>query len=116
MPIDDSYQFNTGVEFNKYKYGRLSDNVIIENLGKQNLEYKGQYPNLEYLKSNQLHTVSLDFGLETLCSWLVFETFEDKIFNQVAYHQNLKEDRQLYKQFNNPINYLNQYLDTLNHK
>ncbi len=116
VPIDNSYQFNSGIEFNKYKYGRLSDNQIIENFGKQNLEYKGQFPNLEYLKSNQLHTVSLDFGIETLCSWLVFETFEDKEFKQVAYHKNLKEDKQLYKQLNNPIHYLNQHLDTLKHK
>ena len=102
------------VKFNKYKYKRLSDSTKIEKIGTDiKFYYKGELDNLEYLKANELHTVSLDFGFETLCSWLVFETFEDKEFKQEAYHYDLIEQNNLYKKFENPIHYLNNFLNNL---
>ena len=116
-PFDETNQYDNSIDLNKYKYGRISDSgFIIENLGKQKLEYLGGYDNLEFLKASELHTVSLDFGNEELCSWLIFEANEDKNFKQVAYHQDLKKQDNLYLKFTNPIHYLNDFFNTLRHK
>jgi hypothetical protein len=110
-----SKKIDIDVKFNKYTYGRLSDNTTIEKIGTgRKFYYKGELDNLEYLKANELHTISLDFGVETPCSWLVFETFADKEFEQIAYHKNLVGQNNLYKNFKNPIHYLNNFFETLN--
>lgn len=100
-----NYFFNCG-DFNKYQYARLSDKETkIIKIDREKLTYLGS-KTLTHLKSYELHTATL-WG--DRCSWLVTETFEDKNFQQIAYHQDLKSRPELYKPISNPFEYLRTY-------
>jgi hypothetical protein len=93
--------------FNKYKFYRLSDkekNIILT--GNEKLNYLGSKTNIPSLKANELHTVSLK---GKRCSWLIIETFQDSNFEQIAYHQDLKNLEGLYQKFENATEYLKSY-------
>jgi hypothetical protein len=100
------YEIGNSLSFNKYQYLRLSDKSSIKFIGNEYLNYIGAKSNIGELKAKELHTVSLQ---GERCSWLITETFEDKKFNQVAYHQNLVENKNLYTPIMDSINYLNSY-------
>lgn len=96
-------------EFNKYQYRRLSDNKReLELLGKQCLDYLGDKTHITELKAAELHTVSLQ---GERCSWFITETFENKNFEQIAYHQNLIERKELYNPMLNSNEYLHSYFN-----
>ena len=101
----------SGIKFNSYKYNRLSNNKsILELAGTETLSYVGGNRNTTFLTSKQLHTASLEGDR---CSWTITETFEDKNFIQVAYHQNLLEREGLYIPMLNPDEYLNDYFEQM---
>lgn len=107
--INHLYKVGGTNEFNKYQYLRLSDKETrLELLGIENLEYLGGKTNVTELKSTELHTASLQGDK---CSWLIIETFEDKNFEQIAYHQNLIERKELYKPMVNGNEYLHSYFN-----
>lgn len=96
-------------EFNKYQYKRLSDNKTeLGLLGKECLDYLGGKNHITELKATELHTASLE---GEKCSWMITETFENKNFEQIAYHQNLIERRELYKPMLNGNEYLHSYFN-----
>jgi hypothetical protein len=102
---------DNGIEFNKYNFIRLNNiNMEIKNLGKQKLRYIGQFSNVNKLRSKTLHTVSIE---DAPCSWLIIETKEDETFSEVFYHQNLIRRDDLYKPFNNPIEFLIEFVNKL---
>jgi hypothetical protein len=97
-----------GNEYNKYRYARLSDKETeIINIGKEKLNYLGG-KKVKELKSTELHTASLS---GKRCSWVITETLEDKNFQQVAYHQDLKSRPELYKKIIHPFDYLKTYFN-----
>jgi len=107
--INHLYKVGDTYEFNKYRYKRLSDNKTeLELLGKQRLEYLGGKTNIIELKATELHTVSLE---GERCSWIITETFENKNFEQISYHQNLIERKELYKPMLNSNEYLHSYFN-----
>lgn len=102
--INHLYEIGNEIKFNKYKFQRLSDeNKELKLFNKEYLDYLGKFENITNLDSNQLHTVSLE---GERCSWVIIETFEDENFEQIAYHQNLIERKELYKPMVNSIEYL----------
>lgn len=107
--IHHIYQEGNGFYFpiNKYTYSRLSDDISINNLGKVNLEYLGSEQELKELSAKCLHSVSI--SSKGRCSWMIIEGKEDKSFEQVCYHRDLKFRKELYKPFPNAIEYLNNY-------
>lgn len=97
-----------GNEYSKYRYARLSDKETqIVNVGKAKLIYLGG-EKIKELKASELHTASLS---GERCSWMVTETKEDKNFQQIAYHQNLKSRPELYKPIVEPFEYLKTYFN-----
>lgn len=99
-----------GIKFNKYNFIRLDNiNAKIVNLGEENLKYIGQFSDVNKLKSKTLHTVSV----EDDCSWLIIETKKDDTFEEIFYHQNLQERNELYKKFDNPIDYLKGFISKI---
>lgn len=107
--INHLYKVGGDLEFNKYQYLRLSDKSInLEIIGKENLTYLGSKKDVKELKATELHTVSLQ---GERCSWLITETFENKNFEQIAYHQNLIERKELYKPILNSNEYLYSYFN-----
>lgn len=107
--VNHMYKVGNDIEFNKYEYLRLSDKSSeLINLGKENLTYLGSNSNVTILKASELHTANISGDK---CSWIITETFEDKNFKQAAYHQNLVKNPELYKEFENPIGYLEQYFN-----
>lgn len=107
--VNHLYQVGGGLEFNKYQYLRLSDkSTKLEILGKENLKYLGSKSNLTELAATELHTASLE---GEKCSWMIIETFENKHFKQIAYHQNLIERKELYVTMQDPNLYLSKYFE-----
>ena len=105
--IHHFYNIGTDIKFNKYRYYRLSDKEqTIQNIGCEYLKYRGEKHDVVELKSSILHSVSLS---GEKCSWIIIELDKDENFEQVSYHQNLVNNPELYKRFDDPINYLNQY-------
>lgn len=47
------------------------------------------------------------------CSWIIIETKKDDSFDEVFYHQDLKRRDELYKPFNNPVNFLKRFIETI---
>lgn len=107
--INHLYKVGGIHEFNKYQYKRLSDNKTeLELLGKEYLDYLGGKTHITELKATELHTASLQ---GERCSWLITEAFENKNFEQIAYHQNLIERKELYKPMSNSNEYLHSYFN-----
>ena len=107
--INHLYKVGGIYEFNKYQYKRLSDNKTeLELLDKEYLDYLGGKTHITELKATELHTASLQ---GERCSWLITETFENKSFEQIAYHQNLIERKELYKPMLNSNEYLHSYFN-----
>lgn len=109
--IHHLYQVSSaGVDFNKYNFIRLNNiDAEIVNLGKEKLRYIGEFSNINKLRSKTLHTASIDGD----CSWLIIETKPDENFSEIFYHQNLKKRKDLYKKFENPIEFLNKFVSKL---
>lgn len=107
--IHHIYELGGDIEFNSYQYGRLSDNELkINKVGKANLSYLGtRSSNQMKLDAKTLHSVQLKGDK---CSWMIIETFQDSNFKQIAYHKNLRERKNLYQSFENPVSYLKSYL------
>lgn len=107
--VNHLYKVGGDLEFNKYQYLRLSDkSTKLELLGKEILMYLGAENKITELKATELHTASLQ---GERCSWLITETFENKNFEQVAYHQKLIEREELYKPMLNSNEYLHSYFN-----
>lgn len=105
------YQRNiNGIPFNKYNFIRLNTiNDEIVKLGEENLKYIGEFSNINKLKSKTLHTISV----EGECSWLIIETKQDESFSEIFYHQNLQKRNDLYVPFENPILFLENFINNL---
>lgn len=105
--VNHLYNACGDLEFNQYGYLRLSDKETeLKLIGKSYLHYLGSKNDVIELKSTVLHTASLE-GKK--CSWMIIETFEDKEFEQVAYHQNLIERKELYVKMENANEFLSKY-------
>lgn len=105
------YQRNiNGIPFNKYNFIRLNTiNDEIVKLGEENLKYIDEFSNINKLKSKTLHTISV----EGECSWLIIETKQDESFSEIFYHQNLQKRNDLYVPFENPILFLENFINNL---
>lgn len=107
--VNHLYKIGGSIEFNQYSYLRLSDNnKKIERVGVEKLDYLGAKYDITELKSNELHSVSLE---GEKCSWLIIETFKNINFKQVAYHQNLFEQKGLYQRMEKPNEFLKNYFN-----
>lgn len=107
--INHLYRVGGELEFNEYQYLRLSNiDSELRLMGKRGLSYLGSKEDVVELKATELHTASLS---GERCSWLITETFENKHFKQVSYHQNLTKRNDLYKPMNNSKEYINSYFN-----
>jgi hypothetical protein len=101
---------DNGIKFNKYNFIRLNNiNTEIVKLGEENLKYIGQFSNINRLRSKTLHTASV----QDECSWIIIETKKDETFSEIFYHQNLQKRDDLYKPFDSPIEYLQNYINSI---
>lgn len=99
-----------GIKFNKYNFIRLNNiDTDIVKLGEESLRYIGEFSNVNRLRSKTLHGVSVDGD----CSWIIIETKKDDTFDEVFYHQDLKRRDELYKPFNNPVDFLKRFIETI---
>ena len=102
---------SNGIPFNKYNFIRLDKiDTEIQNLGKENLKYIGEFSNINQLKAKTLHTVSVK-GDD--CSWIIIETKRDETFDEIFYHQNLTKNTNLYKPFEDPIGFLTRFVNNI---
>lgn len=103
-----------GVLFNKYRYYRLSDNEnIIENIGEQYLSHHHSYVMFcdMFLDAKILHSVRIKG--DKVC-WFITEMNCLDDFEPVGYAKKLlKRRRRLYQKFEEPLNYLNEFLNSL---
>lgn len=102
---------SNGIVFNKYNFIRLDKiDTEIQNLGQEHLKYIGEFSNINQLKAKTLHTVSVKGDQ---CSWIIIETKKDETFDEVFYHQNLTQNKNLYQPFNNPISFLSSFANNI---
>lgn len=104
-------KYERGIDFTKFKFMRLNDTEVdIKNLGSDKLKYIGPISNINKLRAKVLHTASVSGDNS---SWIIIETKKDESFDQISYHQDLKIRSDLYKVFDNPINYLNNWINSI---
>jgi len=100
--IDDN-----GFTIKKWGYPRISGGDI-EFLGFEKLSLIRSEKNINFLKSNVLHSASVNSGIS---SWIIVESGIDNNFKQISYHNHLKSNKDLYKKFDKDLDWI---LDKIN--